>query len=576
MAFYTENLCPNPSFQGGLLGYSALLHSSIALDTSRKLYGSAQSLKIVTPGSVAGEGATTAGGLIETSGSCSASLFIQGAGSVSVNASTNPGGVAGTVPVTLTGTWQRVIIENIVCTPGQTLFLTVYTTSAKATTFWIAGIQIEENPTAHAYCDGDQRGCYWLSGPPGLSVQPYQFSVTATGQSYAAGNVPVPLITGAPFFGSPDAGQSNAFSSVVQIGPVSPIAVFDDFAIFESVDPDPAQTYPGINNAGTNSGTGGNYNRIFSTFYAPLDYPVSNAVNEWNRAAYAAVGFQFANVPAAGTQNLTDVQIEILPVNNNAPSAYTLPRQINTIVIPDRLNFCTNPGIETSTAGWSPINTGELSRDITRASPNVTVFDDVQTASTASLKVSLHNSNDGAQITIADLIVGNTYIVSAYVQPGLGIANITLLCGGGTGSAAAIGATLGYGTDGYGTDPYGGVVLTGADLSTTTWFRPFFVFTASASTATLQVVFTPGSDVSYPTAMWIDDIMVELGGSLQPYFDGNFGPNAFWEGTPNLSRSYFYDQFFTKQQAVNNVLARHTPLGISFSNPQFKVPYTQL
>lgn len=574
---YTENLCVNPSFQDGSLGYSQILNAKIALDTSRKLFGSAQSLRVVTPGVLAGEGVITAGGLIPTSAVCSASLYIQGTGMVSVSADVNPGGIVkGTVPVSLTSSWQRVVVENIVCTPGQTLYLTAYTTSTQAATFWISAIQIETDPTVHTYCDGDQPGCSWLSGPPGISVQQFQFGTQAVGFTYASGNMPAAIVQGEAFFGNIVPSVSIAFGDSVFPGLVNPVAALDDFAIFEAADTDPAQTYVNINNAGVDSGTSGAYNRVFSTFYAPLDYVVSGGNILWNRAAYAALGFQFASVPAGGSQNISNVQVEILPMTASTPSDYSLPRIINTIVIPDRLNFCTNPGIETSTSGWSALGSATLTRDATVFFPDVTIYDDVQTSSLHSLKITLNAPGDGAQISIADLIVGNQYTISAYVLAGAGLENITILSGSSSSSAATVNTGAGYGVPGYGTGPYGSVILSGTDLATDVWFRPFFTFIATSSVQNLQVLFTPGSDISYPAHMWVDNIMVELGDLLQPYFDGNFGPVYFWEGTANLSRSYFYDQYFTKQNAVNNVLARHTPLGISYSTPLFKVPYTQI
>jgi hypothetical protein len=71
--------------------------------------------------------------------------------------------------------------------------------------------------------------------------------------------------------------------------------------------------------------------------------------------------------------------------------------------------------------------------------------------------------------------------------------------------------------------------------------------------------------------------MVESGELLSFYFDGSFGPNYYWEtgGTAGLARSYFYDQANVKKQAVNNILARHAPLGIISNPAQYAVPYSQ-
>lgn len=529
MSYYTTNLCKNPSFQAGLTGYSSLLSANISLDSSRKLFGAAKSLKVVTEGRIAGEGVITANGLINSNAVCSASIFLQGTGKVNVSANVNPGGtVVGTTPVTLTGNWQRVTINNISCFAGQRLYITVYTPSAKAVVFWISGIQIEPESLAHAYCDGDQPGCEWLSGSaPSISVQLLQTTISAAGSNYSSGNIVDALEQNAEIFIIPDEGNSFSYGNLVTIGAEDPVALFDDFAIFELTDPDPAQTYANINNIG-NSGTAGAYNRIFATFYPPSEYLVSNASSLWNRGARLAAGFQFANVPSSGTQEITDVQVELLPMSVNVPSSYELPRQINTIVRPNRLNFCPNPSMETSTAGWTAIGSASLTSDSSVSVGNLIEYDDVVSSSDKSLNVTINTSGDGAQITLSDLIVGQTYIVSAYVQAGAGFANITMACANGAGSAAATGSGD-YGSGEYGEDPYGGVVTTGADLTTGIWYRPSFTFTAASSSENLIFLIAPGTDITYPAEMWIDAVLVELGEDLQPYFDGNFGPDYFWE-----------------------------------------------
>lgn len=578
MANYTTNLNQNPNFQNGSTGYSALLSSTLSLDSTDVLFGGQNSLLVSTPGILTGEGCITSSALITNGANCAVSLYIKGTGTVNVSANINPGGtVAATIPVTLTANWQRIVINDVVVATGQTLYMTVYTNSVQAIGFKIGAVQIEGSSPAHPYCDGDQLGCRWLSGPPGISVQPFQFTALSSGNSVSVGNLVHALDISKTFSSFPPSGFSKSVGKyTVFTTVVNPTAAFDDFAIFQAADLDPAQTYVGINNAQSNSGTGTTYNRIFSTFYAPLDYPISGGSLLWSRAAFASIGFQFTNVPGSGNQTITDVQTELLPMTTSVPSAYSLPRQLNVIVKPNRLNFVTNPGFETSTANWSALGGATLAQDNTVFLPNVTVIDDVQTSSLNSMKITLHASIDGATITVNNLIVGHQYIATAYVRAGAGIANILLTCANGTGSATGVGTgTSGFGTGIYGGGTYGGVVVSGADLMTGTWFRPAFIFTASASSHSFNVNIVPGSDIVYPATIWIDSVMIEAGTDLQNYFDGNFGKNYFWEGTANLSRSYWYDQYALKGQAVINVLNRHVPLGISFGTPQYKIPYTQ-
>jgi len=575
MSNYTTNYCPNPSFQLGLQGYSSILNGVLVLDTSKKLFGAAQSLRVTTPGSHAGEGVITAGGVIPTNSVSSVSLYIQGAGSVQVTAVTNPGAVVqGSTPVTLVNnSWQRVVINNISCSPGQKLYLTVTTSSVQAATFWISGIQVEASSPAHPYCDGDQPGCSWTNTTPSISVQPNEYGADGVGNSIATGNIVNVLQQGATSSTGAIGGISKALGNRVAVGSANPVAVFDDFSIFQLTDTDPAQTYVNLNNAGTTSGTSGAYTRVWGTFYPPLDYYVSGGAKLWSRAAYMAAGFQFTNVPASGSQNIADVQVELLPMSSSTPVTYTLPRQLNTIVKPDRLNFCTNPSFETSTANWTANGAATLTTDATVSLGTILTYDDVASGSNQSMKITITASGDGCQTVISNLIVGNTYTVSAYVQAGPGIANISLACGSGSSSASSSGSP--YGSGMYGLVPYGGVTLTGSDLTTGVWFRPTFQFVATAPSHTLVLTFVPGGDIVYNTHIWVDGVMVELGAEALTYFDGGFGANAFWEGTANLSRSYYYDQYYVKQQAVTNVLAKHTPLGISYSTPVFSVPYTQ-
>ena len=101
----------------------------------------------------------------------------------------------------------------------------------------------------------------------------------------------------------------------------------------------------------------------------------------------------------------------VVPGSNPAPTTWTPPGSINTIVKPTRLNFCPNPSIEVSTAGWTVDRLGRAHSGRLGPSP---------VNGTHSLKVAVHAADDGAYITIPDLIVGDTYIVSAYVMGGPG------------------------------------------------------------------------------------------------------------------------------------------------------------
>lgn len=561
-----------------LTGYSQLLDATISLDTTNILYGN-QSCVVECPGNKAGEGCVTAGGIIPSHSTCSASCYITGSGSVTVYAVTNPGGVIViSTPVACTGQWKRITLEGIECTPGQTLLLMVTTTSASRCQFWLSGIQIEDTSPCHPYCDGDQFGCEWTEGFwGGVSVCHYQNPVASSSNITSASNLVPILITGEKFFVSSDSENKN-YNSLVFTGAGGPAACGTDFSVSQLTDPDPAQTYVSWNNAGSVAGTGGSYTRIWSVFYPPQEYLVSNGDVLYNQAAYAAVGWWFASVPNSGTVNLARVQAEILPVTTGysqpSPSAFDPPRAIHSIIKPDRLNFCTNPSIEVSTSGWLATGAATISQDGTVSVGEIIEYDDsIITAGTHSLKVTVNQNSDGAQINVPDLITGYTYIASLYVQADQGIENILITVADGESSVLASGGT-GYGAGAYNEGPYGGIDPS-SDLSESTWFRINCIFTADSDSEILSVSADAGADISYPSHIWVDAVLVEAGEDLSFYFDGSFGPDYSWEtsGTPGLARSYYYDQQAVKQQAVLNVLAQHTPLGIIADTPQYSVPY---
>lgn len=576
MANYTTNLVTNPSFQLGTLGYLASGDAQISLDSDVVLYGT-QSLLVSTAGNGAGEGCQLPSVFIDTGTLISCSVFLQGSGSVFVSVN-SAGNVIASVPVTLTSAWQRVVINQISATPGETVTMFINTTSTQKINFLISGVQVEPESPAHPYCDGDQIGCYWSAGFGSPSYQPNENPTEAVSNDISFSNVVVVLQQGAASSAIPISYTDHSYSSLISISSAGPVAALTNFGIFELTDPDPAQSYAGWNTAGSNTGSGGSYTRNWGTFFAPLDFIASNNQKVWSRAAFMSAGWQFANVLNNGTINITRVQTEILPITTGfaipSPTAYDAPREIHSIIKPDRLNYCTNPSIEVNTTGWSAVGTGSIAKDGTVSAGNIIEFDDKEdTAGTSSLKITVNANGDGAQISLSNLIAGDTYTVSAYVQADEGLANITMSCGSGTTSVLSSGGT-GYGTPEYGGGPYGGRPA-GIDLATGTWFRIDTTFVAPSSTTVLQFIANAGLDTVYPTHFWIDAVLCEPGETLSFYFDGSFGTNYSWESTSGLSRSYYYDQKTVKQQGVLNILNHHLPMGISYATPLYSIPPTQ-
>lgn len=580
MANFTNNYCPNPSGQLGLQGFSSLNDALLTLDTTNILYGN-QSCFVTCPGEQVGEGCILPGGVIPGSSTCAASCHLTGSGTVTVYAVTNPGGtIVASTQCILTGSWQRIILENINCSPGQTLYLMCKTNRTQPCQFWISGIQCEDSSPSHPYCDGDRDGCEWVNpyrGGPSLCS--HQNPIVADSSANTYSDIVNILDVGERFY-IESSSSTLTLSDLVYVAGPGPVAAVTDFSVAQLTDPDPAQTYVSWNNAYSNAGTSGAYDRIWSIFYPPVDYLVSNGQYLYKRAAYFAAGWWFASVPAAGSVYLTRVQSEILPVTTGylqpSPSSFDPPRAIHPLIKPDRLNYCPNPSIETSTSGWVATGSASIIQDGTVSVGDIIEHDDnMLTAGTKSLKVTVNADDDGAQITIADLITGNIYIVSAYVQAGQGMSDILMTIANGSASVISTGGT-GYGAGGYGAGPYGGF-NPGSDMPLGVWYRINCTFTATSDSEVLTFIAATSVDVSLPSDIWVDAVLIEEGELLQFYFDGNFGagqpyPDYLWEGTANLSRSYYYNQITLRQQAVINVLNEHIPLGISYDAPQYGVP----
>jgi hypothetical protein len=571
--YYTENLCPNPSFEVDLTGYAALTGSALSRDTTQGKYGHS-SMKVVTDGSRSSEGFTGPQITLPSTGTGSVSFHLMGeTGTVTVSVvSGATATIIASTSVTMSGgDYQRVVLAGLSLTSGQALYFLVQTPTAQALTFWVDAVQYEMNATPHAYIDGSFPNCQWEgTAHESASFQQFQFMTSAAGGMFLEGRAS-PVSEGEVF-------QTSASGTLKLTGTehgtvvVNPSGALTDFGIWTAADFDPAVAYIEWSNAGQSSGSAA-WNRVYALAYPPQGYVASGSAVLWKRAAYAALGFTFKSMPNNSQQALSDVQFERMPIspgNNPSPSTWTPPRQITAIIKPSRLNYCPNPSIEVSTAGWTAIGSATLAQDSSIAAEQ----------GTNSLKVTVNTSTDGCYIVISNLIVGDTYIASAYTQGGPGLQDITMAISGSSVSSANQGipyggnAILGIG---YGQGPYGGIQAAGADMPTSQWFRPSCVFTATASSVVLSFQILAGTDIAYPAHFWVDAVLIEEGETLGAYFDGSYGTDYSWEsgGTAGLARSYYYQRQEVASGAVTAALAEHTPLGIVAATPSYSVPYTQ-
>ena len=607
---WTENLCPNPSMEVSLEGYSEITgFETLFQDISTSRFGN-YSLEVTTPGRVPGEGITTPMASIETTANGSASLYILGeAGFLTVSAVQTPGGqILGAIQVQLDGQdWQRIELDNLGLRGGQQFYLVVSTTTAQALTFWVDAVQYEPESPAHPYIDGDSASCTWV-GTPGLSAsfQQFQFPLILTGAMTLEGNLTtvahgeifvLGLLTG----GMDMSGQPHPMAAVTKAGRTvippaidtgvpglpweisgggslsctafSPGSALRNFGVWETgVDPDPAMTLLGPNNAGTDDApvTQTSYNQIYGTFSAPKLSLDSQGNARWQAAAYMAAGFKIASQAVFGSTTPNAVnfaQFQVEKATSSTPTAYQLPRALLTLIKPTNLNYVTNPSFEASggsfDTGWTAISGATLS--------SVTNPD-----GSHSLHVSVASAGQGVSVSVADLIVGDTFTASAYLEPvSAGISDINMSVGGVSVSANPSGYAYGLGA--YGSGPYGGVNVGAAAMVTGSFaYRPSAAFQAPASTVTVSFIPVIATGASYPLTFNIDNVMVAPGEVLTDYGDGN-SDDWQWElgGTPNLSRSYFYERQSVAASAVEQVLQQHIPLGLTAYTAQWALPPTQ-
>lgn len=632
---YTTNLCTNPSFETSLSGWSATDSGTIiaqsellvseagqVIQSNLSLYGQF-SMQVTTDGTVFNQGVIGPMGTVPANngpviGSMMCSIFGE-TGTLSVSAVANQGGITlGRTEVILNGQgWQTVTLNNLNMPAGQQVYLLITTAFDQDITFNVDGVMYQPTSPAHAYCDGDQAGCAW-SGTAELSTsfQQYQHTLLPVLLKFQLSGDATFVGTG-QLFQLPLAEEPLLFtmtpSTGTQLGVLNPTVALTDFGIWGTGNqsttgpgaslliPDPAQTYGWWTNSGALSGQN-SYTRVYGMFVPPLDYPVSGGNYAWRRAAYGAVGFQWLSVPTTQSQILTDVQLEMAKTNVQTaitPSNYQRPRQLQAIIKPNRLNYCTNPAMWNNITGWTGIHGDEtLSRSSHNVPPDITNFNNLPFTLSYSLKVQLNSSSSqGCQITVTNLEPGETYIFSFYVYPGNQFGDIIGSMGSGSGDLGhLINSADGYGLPPYGTGPYGGVNAPSAALPST-WNRLACSnsniyeptgFVATSDTVTLEVVAVMMPGVTYPQTFWVTGFVVEPGDILQPYFDGYSGADALWETTggttapvagagttPGTGRSYYYNQLQYGQSIVSQILANNTPLGISAATPLYATPPTQ-
>jgi hypothetical protein len=561
------NLAVNPSFEASTAGWTATA-GAVLTQTGVTAYSGRYCAQVTTDGLHASEGVYGPAWQFTSASPLSVQLRVAGsAGTLQVSVAKNPGGIIlATQAVQLANDWTAVQFPGLAASANDSVYVIIVTASAEAVTFYLDAVMYEPAAAPDPYFDGDTQGASWL-GQPGLSasVLPQPGALSLHGGMFMAGRLSL-ISEGQVSQVTPPSGQAVMSGAITAVTGTSPPAALDDFASWETgTDYDPAMTYVTWNTAGMLSGHSG-YTRPWAIFYPPLDYPDSTGANLWNRAAFAAAGFEYASVGPGAAQNLTCVQLEMMPLagansldETPAPSTYDPSRTVHAIIKPARLNYAQNPAFQVTGYAWYAAGNGTLTYDPTVIFPLGGSYDGQQLATlTQSGMITVSSGYGGCAQQLEGLFTGDLYIASMYVMPGPGIADFQLTAGSGVSASIA--------TPG------------GADLQPGTWYRIYVIFTAPAPAATLAVTAIPGQDADFPVTFHAGPCLVEAGAILGEYFDGSFSdPDYMWESgsQPGAGRSYYYPDYAIQQDVVLDILARHTPLGLTWAPPLYAVLPTQ-
>jgi hypothetical protein len=349
------------------------------------------------------------------------------------------------------------------------------------------------------------------------------------------------------------AGEVSVHGNVT-IGLKVPTAAFRDFSHFPYSGVDPAMAWTGVNSGALKSAAAGSYSRPYASFTGPLDYPVSGGKLAWKRAAYAATGFKFASMSANKHQILDAVQFEPMPLGSTGPRAYQNARELQVVVKPTRLNYAPNPNFESGISGVSAIS-----------GATVSLGTSLCWQGTQSLLTSVPNSvtaDAGCSFSVKGLIPGRRYTMSARVAIAQGCGNVYPWSS--TNSTKMV-WRMSF-------DP------AAPEPATPKWRTVWVTFDATASTVSMGLnvarsTMMPGT----PSLFWTDGVLVEEGSSPREYFDGSMGEDYLWEsgGSPNLTRSYYYENYTERSYLVSTLLEENVPLGITSAVPQYAVLPTQ-
>lgn len=398
---------------------------------------------------------------------------------------------------------------------------------------------VNTNPTASSvtpYIDGDQPGATWVNPANKTTSASYKVvntNIKAKAFSPSSGKATIFVPRSKQF--KIITGISSSIGKLSLTKNPIPANAFDDFAVAPAGHPDPAMTVvpQGILQTVTDS----IWSRAWTRQSAPNAYPIPGGF-AWPNATYAAVGAKFTGVTNTKAHYVDLVQLEKGP--KAAPLTWEQPRTVNVTVKPNRINWIKNPNFEVNTTGWSSSgsNTPVIARDTTQFK-----------FGTAALKFTLGANPpawtgvpyQSSAYAFTGLTAGNQYTFSAYILRSPGCPKVFVFPIG----QIPAGETT--------TVNYVGI-----------WERISLSFIASASSMTIGVGINQDEMTAGSAAVfWADGVLCEENTGVGTYFDGSFGVDYLWEssGSPNNSRSFYYQGRRDKTYRLLDILKQNVPLG---------------
>lgn len=260
------------------------------------------------------------------------------------------------------------------------------------------------------------------------------------------------------------------------------------------------------------------------------------------------------------------------------PTTYSNPRTANINVIPDRLNYCANSGFNTNTTLWFQTNTNSsgtpnpvtMSWDGTEGYNSLGSMKLSFVAPSGSFTGSTGGMGASSSVDffggpyqyppVQGLLAGHTYTISAWIQQSDNCPDVYM--------------------NFYDSNYVGFQMLSTNNTKILypenidgSWTRISYTYTVPPQGLTdygmyFFVLYSDYITATKPFSFWVDSILVDETTELDDYFDGSFPSiDYMWEtgGTPNLCRSYYYEDYANKFVRLNKVLPTVLPVGESYN-----------